>query len=127
MLQELPIIQQEQAPLIQTVGRLEEGMRRLEHRLDAIHLEVRGIRTDISRDEKNRIERRAQHDNTVLEPFYGFNGQLVPGFPRTLGDTKTLNGIQLNALLFFLDLPLSGSVAVRKARFLNYVGLVYLG
>ncbi|PUU74345.1 hypothetical protein B9Z19DRAFT_1196291 [Tuber borchii] len=131
MLQELPIIQQEQAPLIQTVGRLEEGMRRLEHRLDAIHPEVRGIRPDSPHHEQNRIarliNRRAKRDNTVLEPFYGFNGQLIPDFPRTLGDTKRLNSLDLTILLLYLGLPASGSFAVRKARFLNYVGLVYLG
>ncbi|PUU74346.1 hypothetical protein B9Z19DRAFT_893026, partial [Tuber borchii] len=44
--------------------------------------------------EKNRIarltNRRANRDNTVLEPLYGLNGQSVPGFPRTLGDAKRL-------------------------------------
>ncbi|PUU74351.1 hypothetical protein B9Z19DRAFT_1056355 [Tuber borchii] len=81
--------------------------------------------------EKNRIARlinsRAKRDNTVLEPFYGFNGQLVLGFPRTLGDTKRLNNLDLTVLLFALGLPVSGSFAVRKARFFNHVGLVYLG
>ena len=91
------------------------------------------------------MNRGANRNNTVLEPFYGIDGQLVPGFPRTLGAAKRLNGRclsflrreissklshigkTLNPLLLSLGLPVSGLVAVRKARFFNYVGLVYLG
>ncbi|PUU78623.1 hypothetical protein B9Z19DRAFT_1064883 [Tuber borchii] len=86
---------------------------------------------DISPRERNSIarlfNRGANRDNTVLKSLYGVNGQLIPGFPRTLGHAKRLNSEALNPLLLALGLPVSGSVAVRKTRFFNYVGLVYLG
>ncbi|PUU74349.1 hypothetical protein B9Z19DRAFT_1133444 [Tuber borchii] len=86
---------------------------------------------DISRRERKSIarlfNRGANRDNTVLKSLYGVNGQLVPGFLRTLGHSKSLNGETLNPLLLSLGLPVSGSVAVRKTCFFNYVGLVYLG
>lgn len=38
------------------------------------------------------INNGANRNGAVLEPFYGLGGQSVPGFPRTLGDPKRLNG-----------------------------------
>ncbi|PUU77484.1 hypothetical protein B9Z19DRAFT_1128222 [Tuber borchii] len=117
LLQEQVIIRQQQVRINQRLGRpkdgmtrledgmirLANGMTRIENGMGAIHQEVRGIRHDISRQEKNRIarliNRRANRDSTVLEPLYGINGQLVPGFPRTLGDAKRLNDNALNPLL----------------------------
>jgi len=49
---------------------------------------------------RNRLARRANKradlDTTPLIGFFGVNGQFVPGFPRTLGEAKRLNGKCLN-------------------------------
>jgi len=38
------------------------------------------------------ISNRANCNSSVIEPLYGVGGQSGPGFPRTLGDPKRLNG-----------------------------------
>ena len=38
------------------------------------------------------MNRLVSRDSTVLVPFFSVNGVLVPGFPRTLGDAKRLDG-----------------------------------
>src|SRR5437899_2532719 len=44
------------------------------------------------------INNGADRDGSPLEPFYGVDGQLIPHFPATLGDTKRLSGKCLNLL-----------------------------
>jgi len=43
-----------------------------------------------------RINKCVNRDSTSLGQFFGVNGQLVSGFPRTLGDAKKLNGKNLS-------------------------------
>ena len=46
--------------------------------------------------ESNNISRQINSsgdpNSTALEPFYGVDGQLVPGFPATFGEARALVG-----------------------------------
>ncbi|RPA90825.1 hypothetical protein L873DRAFT_1795244 [Choiromyces venosus 120613-1] len=71
-----------------------------------------------------RFEDDSSRRAKLLEPFYGLNGQLIVDFPRSTADIGRLNGDGINALLVALGLEVTGTVAVRKARFKRYIGLV---
>ena len=46
-----------------------------------------------NRDSRRKNRRaRPNQDSITLKPFYGVNGQLVRGFPKTVGDAMRLNG-----------------------------------
>ncbi|PUU74005.1 hypothetical protein B9Z19DRAFT_1001968 [Tuber borchii] len=110
---------------------LKQQLVALEQRMDTLQKAVPVLRDEISRQERHSIARVVNSTATrhpiTLDPFYGVDGELAPGFPVTLGDARRLNGKILNPLLLSLGFPVSGSVAVRKTCFFKYVGLVYLG
>ncbi|RPA90476.1 hypothetical protein L873DRAFT_1848804 [Choiromyces venosus 120613-1] len=131
--QRLVEVQQNVGELQQNVEELQqnvEGLQQRELELQQGHAgileQLQRLRDDGSRQDKNSVARAINstvpHRAGVLEPFYGLNGQLIPGFPGGAADIAGLNGDAIDALLVELGLGVTGTVPVRKAYFQKYIG-----
>ncbi|RPA90817.1 hypothetical protein L873DRAFT_1716549 [Choiromyces venosus 120613-1] len=142
LLQRVVAIQEGQTELQERVVALQQGQVEFQEGLVALQQgqagfqegqvdlleQIKHLNQEFPRQDKNNIarliNRAVTRRTTSLEPFYGLNGQLVPGFPRTGADIGRLNSDAINALLVALGLEVTGAVAARKERFKRYIGLV---
>ncbi|PWW79644.1 hypothetical protein C7212DRAFT_275954 [Tuber magnatum] len=113
-------LQQARADLQQTRGDLQQ-------QLANTQLEVQNLRDENARLERNAIARTrnqsAIRGNTPLEPFYGLDGQLIPGFPATVAVARGLKANRLDPLILALGLQGAGTLADRRDRFMRFIGL----
>ncbi|KAG0133643.1 hypothetical protein HOY82DRAFT_639973 [Tuber indicum] len=138
-LQRLPAIEQHIRGLTQGMTAMGQRLTVVEQRLQrlpAIEQNIReltegmtSMRALISRNDKNGVARiinnNASRGDTPLEPFYNLDGELISDFPETAGQAMRLQDQRINALLVALDLSADGAPALRRNRFMRYIGLRY--
>ncbi|KAG0643285.1 hypothetical protein HOY80DRAFT_1133956 [Tuber brumale] len=132
--QSVAAIQERLSALEQSVASIQEGrpapkqgVTAIQEGLDALRGEVDGMRSEISRNDKNAIARiinnSAMDGRAPLEPFYGVSGQLIPDFPENPREAMNLQGDRVDSLLLALGLEVTGCLTVRRNRFGDYIGL----
>ncbi|PUU74350.1 hypothetical protein B9Z19DRAFT_1068274 [Tuber borchii] len=124
--------------IIKDVAALQREQDTIKQRQDAYDNQVAGLlgaigdlRGEICRQEKHSIARvlnsSAIRYSSTLRPFYGGNGELVPGFPKTLGAAKRLLRPDITRLLSALDLSTDGLMPKVKTRFFEFIGVIHEG
>jgi len=108
------------------VARMEELLNGLGREMRTIGDEIRNLRLDMNRRERNKwarnINSKIISSRTLLEPLLGPDGQAIANFPGTYREINDMDSAALDRLLNSLGLPLGGSIEDQRLRVRRHVG-----